>query len=175
LRHSIAPKPHCIVLNIENDVIEIIENGSLLSNRLVYGQKLMNKIRPFYLAMPALMLLATTNAVAVSTNRDLALLDTLERGMWQLRPTGTSGPVTKICVANPESLTQIQHSGIACEQYIVRSSANSVTVSYTCKGQGQGLTTIRKESKRIIHIQSQGIRNNAPFSISVEGRKIGAC
>jgi hypothetical protein len=37
------------------------------------------------------------------------------------------------------------------------------------------LTTIRKESSRIIHIQSQGIRNNAPFSFSAEGRKIGPC
>jgi hypothetical protein len=57
----------------------------------------------------------------------------------------------------------------------VRSTANSVTVSYSCKAQGLGLTTIRKESNRIIHIQSQGIRNNAPFSFAVEGRKTGPC
>lgn len=135
----------------------------------------MNNIRPLYCLTGALLLLGATSAFAVSENGDLALLDTLERGMWQLRPTGGGAPATKICLGNPESLTQIQHSGLACEQYVVRSNANSVTVSYTCKGQGQGLTTIRKESSRIIHIQSQGIRNNAPFSTSVEGRKIGAC
>ncbi|HQS79997.1 MAG TPA: hypothetical protein PLJ45_06895 [Sphingorhabdus sp.] len=83
--------------------------------------------------------------------------------------------MTKICLGNPEVLTQIQHAAAACERYVVRSTVNSVTVSYTCKGQGQGLTTIRKESNRIIHIQSQGIRNNAPFSFSVEGRRTGPC
>jgi hypothetical protein len=102
-------------------------------------------------------------------------LNTLERGQWTLRAAGAEAPLTKICLGNPEVLTQIQHSGVACERYVVRSAVNSVTVSYTCKGQGQGLTTIRKESNRIIHIQSQGIRNNAPFSFSVEGRRTGPC
>jgi hypothetical protein len=129
----------------------------------------------YYGVAAAVLLLLTTTAVAVDANGDLALLDSLERGTWQLRPTGGGAPTTKICLGPPESLTQIQHSGFACEQYVVRSSANSVTVSYTCKGQGQGLTNIRKESARIIHIQSQGIRNNAPFSFSAEGRKTGPC
>ncbi len=119
--------------------------------------------------------LAAGAAFAVSPNDDLALLDTLERGNWQLRATGGDPPLTKICLGNPGALIQIQHSGVACEQYIVRTSANSVTVSYTCKGQGQGLTTIRKESNRIVHIQSQGIRDNAPFSFAVEGRRTGPC
>ena len=119
--------------------------------------------------------LAAGAAFAVSPNDDLALLDTLERGNWQLRATGGDQPLTKICLGNPGALIQIQHSGVACEQYIVRTSANSVTVSYTCKGQGQGLTTIRKESNRIVHIQSQGIRDNAPFSFAVEGRRTGPC
>ncbi len=83
--------------------------------------------------------------------------------------------MTKICLGNPELLTQIQHSGVACDRYVVRSTVNTVTVSSICKGQGQGLTTIRKESNRIVHIQSQGIHNNAPFSFAVEGRKIGPC
>lgn len=135
----------------------------------------MNIIRPLYSITGALLLVVATTVVAVAATDDLSLLSTLERGMWQLRPTVGGGPATKICLGKPESLTQIQHSGLACDQYVVRSTANSVTVSYTCKGQGQGLTTIRKESSRIIHIQSQGIRNNAPFSFTVEGRKVGAC
>ena len=135
----------------------------------------MNNTRLLYCLTGALTLLGATSSFAVAQGDGLSLLNTLERGMWELRPTGGGAPTIKICLGNPESLTQIQHSGLACDQYVVRSSANSVTVSYTCKGQGQGLTTIRKESSRIIHIQSQGIRNNAPFSTSVEGRKIGAC
>ena len=121
------------------------------------------------------LLSAAGTAFAVAPNNGLALLDTLERGNWQLRATGSDEPLTKICLGNPDALIQIRHSGLACEQYIVRTSANSVTVSYTCKGQGQGLTTIRKESSRIVHIKSQGIRDNAPFSFAVEGRRTGPC
>lgn len=126
-------------------------------------------------ALPYVLLLLLATAGVAKPVGDMAMLDSLDRGMWQLRPMGASAPMTKVCLGKMENLTQIQHSGLACDQYVVRSSANSVTISYTCKGHGQGLTTIRKESSRIIHIQSQGIRNNAPFSFSAEGRKIGPC
>ena len=121
------------------------------------------------------LLLTAATAAAVTPNGGVALLDSLERGMWQLRPIGSEETATKICLGKPETLLQLRHSGLACEQYVVRSTADTVTVSYTCKGEGQGLTTIRKESNRIVHIQSQGIRDNAPFSISLEARKMGPC
>ncbi len=131
--------------------------------------------RSQYGLVGATLLSLTSAAFAFAPTNDLSLFNTLERGQWNLRAVGAEAPFTKICLGNPELLTQIQHAGAACELYVIRSTANSVTVSYTCKGQGQGLTTIRKESNRIIHIQSQGIHNNAPFSFSVEGRKIGPC
>ncbi|WP_411290055.1 hypothetical protein [Sphingorhabdus sp.] len=135
----------------------------------------MNMKRTLFWIVGPLALVPITAALAVSANGDTPMLDTLERGMWQLRSSGNNEPTTKICLGKPESLLQIRHSGLACEQYVVRTTENSVTVSYTCKGEGQGLTTIRKESNRIVHIQSQGIRDNAPFSFSVEGRKTGTC
>lgn len=119
-----------------------------------------------------------SGAAALAQGGDLSLLESLERGMWQLRAVGggpSSAASSQICVGDPVRLTQIQHGTASCEHYVVRSSPTSVTVSYSCNGQGQGLTTIRKESGRLIQIQSQGIRNNAPFSFSVEGRKTGAC
>jgi hypothetical protein len=131
--------------------------------------------RAQYCLAGTILLSLTSAAIALTPANDLSLLNTLERGQWSLRAAGAEAPLTKICLGNPEVLTQIQHAGVACERYVVRSTVNSVTVSYTCKGQGQGLTTIRKESSRIIHIQSQGIRNNAPFSFSVEGRRTGPC
>jgi hypothetical protein len=126
-------------------------------------------------AFPGALLLSLATAGVAKPDGDIALLDSLDRGMWQLRPTGGNVPTAKICLGKSESLVQIQHSGLACDQYVVRSSANSLTVSYSCPGHGQGLTVIRKETNRIIHIQSQGIRNNAPFSFSAEGRKTGPC
>lgn len=144
----------------------------------VYGQKHM-KLKFSHLAVTGLLCMSAGNgAFAFAQGGDLSLLESLERGMWQLRAVG-GGPsgaaATQICLGDPVRLAQIQHGATACEQYVVRSTPNAVTVSYSCKGQGQGLTTIRKESGKLIHIQSQGIRNNSPFSFSVEGRKTGAC
>jgi len=121
------------------------------------------------------LLLSLAAAGVAKPDGDMALLDSLDRGMWQLRQTGGNIPTSKICLGKSESLLQIQHSGVACDQYVVRSSANSLTVSYTCPGHGQGMTVIRKETNRIIHIQSQGIENNAPFSFSAEVRRTGPC
>ena len=121
---------------------------------------------------------AGSGALSYAQGGDLSLLESIERGMWQLRAVGgglSGAPVSQICVGDVSRLTQLEHGNTPCDQYVVRSSPNSVTVSYSCKGQGQGLTTIRKESGKLIHIQSQGIRNNSPFSFSVEGRKTGAC
>lgn len=138
----------------------------------------MNIRRPFYCYFAAFScaILATAGVVSAATLKgDLALLDTLERGMWQLRPTGDSAPMTKICLGKSDDFIQIEHSGLACERYVVRSNANSVTVSYSCSGEGQGTTTIRKESSRIVHLQSQGITNKGPFSITAEARRLGPC
>ncbi len=126
-------------------------------------------------ALPGVLLFSLAAAGAAKPDGDMALLDSLDRGSWQLRPTGGSVPTAKICLGTSQNLTQIQHSGLACEQYVLHSSPDSLTVSYTCAGHGQGLTIIRKETNRIIHIQSQGIRNNAPFSLSAEGRRTGPC
>ena len=75
-------------------------------------------------ALPyVLLLLLATGGVAKPVG-DMAMLDSLDRGMWQLRPMGGSVPMTRICLGELENLTQIQHNGLACDQYIVRSSAS---------------------------------------------------
>jgi hypothetical protein len=122
--------------------------------------------------------IAGSSAMAFLQGVDAPLLDSIQRGKWQLRPvTGVSStvPVTQICLGNPASLIQMQHGSANCDKYVVRSTPNTVTVSYSCKGQGQGLTTVRMESSRLLQIQSQGIHNNAPFSFSAEARYAGVC
>lgn len=106
------------------------------------------------------------------------LLDSLERGMWQFRAVGggpTGSAIGKLCVGSASKLAQIQNSNNDCSQLVLRSSPNSVTINYSCKAAGQGTTTIRKESSKLIQIDSQGIKNGAPFAFSVEGRFAGAC
>ncbi len=119
-----------------------------------------------------------TGATAIAQPNDLALLISLDRGLWQLRAVGggpSSVATSRLCLGDPVRLTQIQHGDLPCSRIVVRKTADTLTVSYSCKGQGQGLTSIRVESSKLIHIQSQGIKNNAPFSFSVEGRRAADC
>ncbi len=124
----------------------------------------------------AAAIMAGGTAHAVLDSGDL--LETLERGMWRLRPaSGTSSalPVEQYCVGDATILAQLRHGNAACTQNVLRSSANSVTISYSCRGKGQGITVIRKETNRLIQIQSQGIWNNSPFSFKAEARRAGNC
>ena len=117
-------------------------------------------------------------AQSVAASDGTGLLQTLERGLWQLRAVGSGSAgaaPSQLCIGDPRMLAQVQHGTTSCTHQIVAATANTVTISYNCRGAGQGLTTIRKESGRLIQIKSQGIRNNAPFSFSVEGRRSGGC
>ncbi|HEX4874071.1 MAG: hypothetical protein ACK4SJ_03930 [Sphingorhabdus sp.] len=128
----------------------------------------------------AAILAAGAAAAGYSAQADTPeLLQSLERGLWQLRAVGggtSTAAASQLCIGDPRMLVQIQHgSTTLCTHYVVRSTPTSVTISYTCKGSGQGLTTIRKESPRLVQIQSQGIKDGAPFSFSVEGRRTATC
>ncbi len=135
--------------------------------------------RMIKIALAASLTLGVGNAVAGAAATDGAsLLQSLERGLWQLRAVGSgssSAAASQLCLGDPRLLAQIQHGNAACTHTVVESSANAVTISYSCNGAGQGLTTIRKETGRLVQIKSQGIRNSAPFSFSVEGRRSGTC
>ncbi|GGD62772.1 hypothetical protein GCM10011411_23800 [Aurantiacibacter arachoides] len=58
---------------------------------------------------------------------------------------------------------------------MVRDGPREVTVQYTCRGNGYGRTTIRRESDTLVQIRSQGIEGGAPFSIDGEARRTGGC
>jgi hypothetical protein len=124
------------------------------------------------------MLGLSTAATGLAPGSGPTLLDSLGRGMWQFRAVGggaTGTAVNRMCVGDVTKLVQVQHQALNCQHYVVRSAPNSVTISYSCRGEGQGLTVIRKETSKLIHIESQGIRNNSPFSFAVEARNIGPC
>ncbi|NJM49864.1 MAG: hypothetical protein HC843_02425 [Sphingomonadales bacterium] len=117
-------------------------------------------------------------ALALAQGEAANLLSSLEPGLWQFKAVGGGAPgtpVRQLCVKNTGKLVQIQHGVRPCDHYVVRGNAATLTVSYSCKGAGQGLTSIRKESSRLIHIDSQGISGNGPFSFTVEGRRTGPC
>jgi len=121
-------------------------------------------------AAGAILLLAQGAAPA---QRDLVALGGIERGQWQLKEAG--GSVRNLCVTNPAALIQLRHPRAQCTQIVVENSRDTATVHYTCPGHGYGQTTISVETSRIVHIDTTGILDGAPFSDDIEGRKTGAC
>lgn len=105
----------------------------------------------------------------------LAVLATVEPGQWQLKPYDGVGETRSLCVADVVSLLQIRHGDAACTRFVVDDQPRVGTVSYSCPGGGQGRTTIKMETSRLLDIQSQGIADNSPFQMRYEARRLGPC
>lgn len=105
---------------------------------------------------------------------ELAMLDTLRKGSWDVRDRDT-GAHSKICVRNGRELIQLRHRGIGCERVVVDDTSSDVTVQYTCRRQGYGHTEIRKENDRLVQIHTQGVEGSSPFDITAEARYAGSC
>lgn len=104
----------------------------------------------------------------------LAMLDNLSRGMWELR-LRDGGPARLICVRTGRELIQLQHRQAGCTQFVVDDQPGSVTVQYTCRGDGYGRTTIRREDNTLVQIRSHGTQGGMPFALEGEARRISAC
>ena len=67
-------------------------------------------------------------------------------------------------------------SQLICSPHFSRQTLYSdVTVQYTCPGRGFGRTHIRRETRRLVQIDTQGVAEGLPFSASIEGRRVGDC
>ena len=105
----------------------------------------------------------------------LSMLDHIEAGRWELRERNAPSAVQSLCVNNGRRLIQLRHPGAACESYVVDDSPNDVTVQYTCRGRGFGRTHIRRETGRLVQIETQGIAEGFPFDFVAEGRRVADC
>lgn len=120
--------------------------------------------------LPLTFLLAPAAAQAP----ELAMLDRLDRGEWELRFRDGSES-RRICMRNGRELIQLRHSRPGCSRFVVDDGASEVTVQYNCKGAGYGRTSIRRESDTLAQLDSQGIANGLPFQFTAEARRVGAC
>jgi hypothetical protein len=105
---------------------------------------------------------------------ELAMLDGLTKGAWNLRIRDT-GAQRQICLRTGRELIQLRHRDSGCSRFVVRDQPGEVVVEYTCRGNGFGRTTIRREGNTLVQIQSQGIEGGTPFSFSGEARHTGSC
>ena len=105
----------------------------------------------------------------------LAALGGLERGDWELKLRGEKGEVRHVCVGDPRLLLQVRHGVGSCSRFVVTDEDKHAVVTYDCAGAGNGRTDLRVETPRLVQIQSQGIADSAPFSLTMEGRRVGSC
>lgn len=105
---------------------------------------------------------------------ELRMLDSLTKGGWTLR-IRDDGTQRSLCVRDGREFLQLQHRDSGCSRFVVNDGAESVTVQYTCRGNGYGRTTVRRESNGLVQIQTQGIHDGTPFSYAAEGRHSGRC
>ena len=105
---------------------------------------------------------------------ELGMLDSLTKGEWTLR-IRHDGSEQRICLRDGRELIQLRHKQPGCSRFVARDDASEVVVQYTCRGNGYGRTSIRREASGLVQIESQGIIDGAPFSISGEARHNGSC
>jgi predicted metalloprotease with PDZ domain len=115
---------------------------------------------------------AVTAAPAAAPN--LVMLDDLVPGRWEIR-SRDMGQLQRICVRDGRELLQLRHSGRTCKRFVVEDKANRVTVTYNCAAAGNGRTTLRQESSKLVQISTQGVDGGSPFAIEAEARYIGGC
>lgn len=129
-------------------------------------------LRNFGIAAAALFAAAVPVA---GQGPQLAMLDQLDSGRWVLRMREPGAPSEALCVASGRRLIQLRHPDASCDKVVVQDSPSEVTVQYTCRGRGYGRTHIRKETNRLVQIDSQGIANGLPFEFNAEARRVGDC
>ena len=114
-------------------------------------------------------------APLVAQRPAMAMLSELERGSWEIRTREAGGRTERICLRDARRLIQLRHPADTCETVVVRDTPGEVTVQYTCRGKGYGRTEIRRESNRLVQIDSQGIADGLPFAFAAEARRVGDC
>jgi hypothetical protein len=105
---------------------------------------------------------------------ELGMLDSLAKGAWSLR-IRDNGTEQRICVRDGREFIQLRHRQAGCSRFVVEDGTDEVVVQYTCRGNGYGRTSIRREGSGLVQVQSQGIIDGAPFAISGEARHSGSC
>lgn len=103
----------------------------------------------------------------------LSALAMLQPGLWQLKTEGEAP--RNVCIADPYALIQLRHRTNACGRLVIANKKSSATIHYSCPGAGWGRTTIKAETPRLAHIDTQGIADNEPFAFTAEARRLGAC
>ena len=110
-----------------------------------------------------------------AVRQELALLDRLQSGQWEMRDRDSTGGRSRLCIASGRELIRLRHMHDACKSFTIEDTAEAVTVQYTCPGHGFGRTRVRFENAQLAQIETQGVAQGLPFDTSTEARRVGTC
>lgn len=96
-------------------------------------------------------------------------------GLWQMTPRDGQAAAPQ-CLATPDKLVHTGHSTANgdCGHTIVEDGADRATVTYACKGQGYGRTSIRRDGSGYV-VDAQGIDGRDPYELRGTYRRVGGC
>ncbi|SDS63549.1 hypothetical protein [Erythrobacter sp. HL-111] len=134
--------------------------------------KFPRKLRRYGLAIAASALAGAIPAAAQGDG--LAMFRDLAKGEWTIKHRDGSGE-SKVCVRTGEELIQLRHGDLNCSRFVVEDEPSKITVQYACPGNNYGRTNIRRETRSLVQIESQGIASGLPFEFSAEARRTGTC
>lgn len=137
---------------------------------------MMNGVGARVLLALGAILLVSAPASTQERKSGITAMAGMQPGLWRIRQLDVpAAPPRDICIANPQTLMQIEHRTVPCARLVIANEAKSATVHYTCPSGGFGRTTMKVENPRLVRLDTQGIAGNAPFAYEVEARRIGSC
>ncbi len=102
-------------------------------------------------------------------------LSTVQPGLWDIRSRDNPDANRSFCMADAKILLQLRHPNNVCTRFVISDEADEATVQYSCAASGNGRTTVRVETPRLVQIDTQGIADQSPFAFSAEARRVGNC
>jgi len=105
-----------------------------------------------------------------------------EAGQWKMTPMDADGQArdpngAAQCFASPDAFIHAGNSsagGADCGYTVVEDGADRATVTYSCKGKGNGRTTIRREGNSYL-VFAQGIDGREPYEMRGRYERTGGC
>gem|GEM_PF-2125553 len=99
----------------------------------------------------------------------------LEPGLWEFKDVDHPGKPERRCIPSLRELFQPAQPGLACRHFLAENRPGHAAVAYDCAARGQGRTTLRVETRRLLRIESHGVAEGRPFAVRLEARRVGAC
>jgi hypothetical protein len=123
----------------------------------------------------AVLVLLGAGAEAPAQAPAPTVLASLETGLWEFKELSVASQPTRLCVTDVRQLLQPLQPTPVCKQFTAENDGDHAAVAYDCAARGQGRTSLRVETARLVQIDSQGVAGGRPFAARYEARRVGAC